>query len=103
MAIADIFIRIVTKGSELAKRQMNDLGNSSNKTGGKLSKLSGVMKGAVALGAVALAKGLFEATQEFIAFDDKMTQSLAIMDTTIDQQRRMEEQALNEIIRKSNG
>ena len=94
MAIADIFIRIVTKGSELAKRQMNDLGNSSNKTGGKLSKLSGVMKGAVALGAVALAKGLFEATQEFIAFDDKMTQSLAIMDTTIDQQRRMEEQAL---------
>ena len=47
----------------------------------------------IAIG-VALVKGMTKATQEFIAFNDKMTQSIAIMDTTIEQQKAMEAQAI---------
>ena len=94
MAIADIAINIVTKGAELAKRQLNGVGNSAGKTGGGMQKLAKAGKVAgIALG-VALVKGMTEATKEFISFNDKMTQSLAIMNTTTEQQKQMEEQAL---------
>ena len=39
MAVADIFIRIVTKGAELANKQMSNLG-------GTTKKLAGIVKGA---------------------------------------------------------
>jgi TP901 family phage tail tape measure protein len=94
MAVADIFIRIVTKGADLAKQQMSGLGKSADGTTGKLGKLSGMMKAGVAVGLVAIGKGLTEAVQQFIGFDDAMTQSLAIMNTTVEQQKRMEESAL---------
>jgi TP901 family phage tail tape measure protein len=94
MAIADIAIQIVTKGADLAKNQLNKLGGSADKSGKLMGKLATAGKVAgIAIG-VALVKGMTKATQEFIAFNDKMTQSLAIMDTTIDQQKAMEEQAL---------
>ena len=94
MAIADIAIQIVTKGADLAKNQLNKLGGSADKSGKMMGKLATAGKVAgIAIG-VALVKGMTKATQEFIAFNDKMTQSLAIMDTTIDQQKAMEEQAL---------
>ena len=94
MAIADIAIQIVTKGAELAKNQLNKLGGSADKSGKMMGKLATAGKVAgVAIG-VALVKGMTKATQEFISFNDKMTQSLAIMDTTVEQQKAMEEQAL---------
>ena len=95
MAIADIAINIVTKGAELAKRQLNSLSGSAGKSGNMMSKLAtGAKLAGVAL-AVGLAKGLTEAVQEFTAFNDKMTQSLAIMNTTVEQQKAMEESALS--------
>lgn len=94
MAIADIAIQIVTKGANLAKKQLDGLGNSANKSGGMMSKLATAGKVAGIAVGVALVKGITKATQEFISFNDKMTQSLAIMDTTIEQQKDMEAQAL---------
>ena len=94
MAIADIAIRIVTKGAELAKRQVDGLGGSAGKSGKMLQTFAkaGAVAG-VAIG-VGLAKGLSQAVQEYAKFNDKMTQSLAIMSTTIEEQKAMEEQAL---------
>ena len=94
MAIADIAIQIVTKGADLAKRQLNNLSGSAGKSGKMMDKLAVAGKFAGIAVGVALVKGLTKATQEFISFNDKMTQSLAIMDTTIEQQKAMEEQAL---------
>ena len=94
MAIADIAIQIVTKGADLAKNQLNKLGGSADKSGKMMGKLATAGKVAgIAIG-VALVKGMTKATQEFIAFNDKMTQSIAIMDTTIEQQKAMEAQAI---------
>lgn len=94
MAIADIAIQIVTKGADLAKNQLNKLSGSADKSGKMMGKLATAGKLAGIAVGVALVKGLTKATQEFIVFNDKMTQSLAIMDTTIEQQKAMEEQAL---------
>ena len=94
MAIADIAIQIVTKGADLAKNQLNKLGGSADKSGKMMGKLATAGKVAgIAIG-VALVKGMTKATQEFIAFNDKMTQSIAIMDTTVEQQKAMEAQAI---------
>ena len=82
MAVADIFIRIVTKGAELANKQMSNLG-------GTTKKLAGIVKGAGLAFASGLAVGITKATQEFIEFEDALNQSLAIMNTTIAQQENM--------------
>ena len=94
MAIADIAIQIVTKGADLAKNQLNKLGGSADKSGKMMGKLATAGKVAGIAVGVALVKGMTKATQEFIAFNDKMTQSIAIMDTTIEQQKAMEAQAI---------
>lgn len=94
MAIADIAIQIVTKGADLAKRQLNNLSGSADKSGKMMGKLATAGKVAGLAIGVALVKGMTKATQEFIAFNDKMTQSIAIMDTTIEQQKAMEAQAI---------
>jgi TP901 family phage tail tape measure protein len=86
MAVADIFIRIVTKGAELANKQMSSLG-------GVTKKLSGIVKGAGIAFASGLAVGITKATREFIEFEDALTQSLAIMDTTVAQQEKMTQAA----------
>ena len=86
MAVADIFIRIVTKGAELANKQMSNLG-------GTTKKLAGIVKGAGLAFAGGLAVGITKATREFIEFEDALTQSLAIMDTTIAQQEKMTQAA----------
>ena len=89
MAIADIAINIVTKGATLAKNQLNNLGQAGDKSAKLMAGLGKVMAGAVAGASIVLTKVLADATREFIAFDDAMTQSLAIMKTTEEQQRAM--------------
>ena len=56
MAVADIFIRIVTKGAELANQQMDKLGKVTGKLGG-IAKTAGVAFG------VALAAGVTKAVR----------------------------------------
>lgn len=86
MAVADIFIRIVTKGAELANKQMSNLG-------GTTKKLAGIVKGAGIAFAGGLAVGITKATREFIEFEDALNQSLAIMNTTVAQQEKMTQAA----------
>ena len=94
MAMADIAINIVTKGAELAKRQLQGIGSQGDKSAKGMGRFSNAVKLAGVTLAVGLAKGLSKAVQEFTAFDDKMTQSLAIMDTTVAQQQAMQDAAL---------
>ena len=86
MAVADIFIRIVTKGAELANKQMDRLG-------GGLSKVAGVAKLAGVAFATTLAVGISKAVKQFVEFEDALNQSLAIMNTTISQQHAMADAA----------
>ena len=86
MAVADIFIRIVTKGAELANKQMSNLG-------GTTKKLAGIVKGAGIAFAGGLAVGITKATRDFIEFEDALNQSLAIMNTTVAQQEKMTQAA----------
>ncbi|BAQ84780.1 putative phage tail tape measure protein [uncultured Mediterranean phage uvMED] len=89
MAVSNIVLNIVTKGAELAKRQLSGIGNSGDKGAKGLGKFGTAMKIGVVAGAVAMSKALVEATKQFIAFDDAMTQSLAIMNATVEQQEDM--------------
>jgi len=86
---ADLIIRIATKGATLAKTQLNKLGKEGGALGGKMGLLAKAGIGAVAVGLVALAKGAVESVQAFTKFEDKLTQSLAIMETTTAQQEQM--------------
>jgi len=86
---ADLIIRIATKGADLASAQMKKLGATSGTTGKHLGKLGKITAGVTAVGFVALAKGVTEAVQAFTEFDSKMTQSLAIMNTTVQEQEAM--------------
>jgi TP901 family phage tail tape measure protein len=79
---ADVVINFITRGTEQAKMSMNKLSGSL----GGMSKFA--KQAAVAVG-VALAVALRKAFTEFVAFDDAMTQSLAIMKTTVQQQEDM--------------
>jgi len=89
MGSSNILIRLVLEGFNKAKAQMNNLGKQTDDSSGKLNKFGTVAKiGAVAVGTV-LVKALSEATRQFIEFEDKLNQSLAIMQTTEEQQRRM--------------
>ena len=89
MGSSNILIKLVLEGFNKAKAQMNNLGKQTDSSGGKLSKFGTVAKiGAVAVGTV-LVKALSQATREFMEFEDKLNQSLAIMQTTEDQQKRM--------------
>jgi len=89
MGSSNILIRLVLEGFNKAKAQMNNLGKQTDDSSGKLNKFGAVAKiGAVAVGTV-LVKALSEATRQFIEFEDKLNQSLAIMQTTEEQQRRM--------------
>ena len=89
MGSSNILIKLVLEGFNKAKAQMNNLGKQTDSSGGKLSKFGTVAKiGAVAVGTV-LVKALSQATREFIEFEDKLNQSLAIMQTTEEQQKRM--------------
>lgn len=83
---ADIAIRIVTKGVETAKGQIGKLNT-------KIKGMSKFAKGAAIAVGVALAQGLKKAFTEFVNFDDAMTQSLAIMKTTVEQQEAMKDAA----------
>jgi len=86
---ADLIIRIATKGATLAKAQLNKLGKEGGVLGGKMGKLAKVGLGAVAVGMVGLAKGASASIKAFTGFEDKLTQSLAIMQTTTAQQEAM--------------
>ena len=89
MGSSNILIKLVLEGINKDKAQMNSLGKKTDESGGKLSKFGTVAKiGAVAVGTV-LVKALSQATREFMEFEDKLNQSLAIMQTTEDQQKRM--------------
>ena len=86
---ADLIIRIATQGAKLAQAQMASLGKSSQLAGGKLAKFAKVGSVAVVGAMLGVAKGVFESVQAFAEFDSKMTQSLAIMQTTTAQQEQM--------------
>ena len=86
MAVADIFIRIVTKGAQLANQQMDKLGKVTGKLGG-IAKTAGVAFG------VALAAGVTKAVKSFVDFEDALNQSTAIMNVTEAQTRAMAEAA----------
>lgn len=89
MGSSNILIKLVLEGFNKAKAQMNNLGKQTDSSGGKLSKFGTVAKiGAVAVGTV-LVKALSQATRQFIEFEDKLNQSLAIMQTTEKQQKAM--------------
>tara|TARA_B100001250_G_scaffold409979_1_gene435452 strand:- start:2075 stop:4483 length:2409 start_codon:yes stop_codon:yes gene_type:complete len=93
MASSDVVLNIVTRGAQLAKQQLNTLGNASKGSAGKLAQLGKFAKIAgVAIG-VALAKGLSVAVGEYIKFNDKMVQSLAIMQTSVSEQKAMAQTA----------
>ena len=68
---------------------MDKLGKSSLLAGGKLGTFAKVGAGAVAGALLAIGKGVAESVQAFTSFEDKLTQSVAIMDTTVAQQERM--------------
>ena len=89
MALADIAINIITKGAELAKRQLKGVGDSGDKSSKGIDKLSVAMKAGLVASAVAVGKALAHSTRQFMAFDDAMTQSLAIMNTNEEQQKAM--------------
>ena len=89
MAVADIFIRIVTKGAELANQQMDKLGKVTGKLGG-IAKTAGVAFG------VALAAGVTKAVRSFVEFEDALNQSTAIMNVT-EQQTIAMAQAAREV------
>jgi TP901 family phage tail tape measure protein len=93
MAVSNIVLNIITKGADLAKRQLDGIGKTGDKSSKGLGKFGKAMGTTVVAGAVAMGKALQLATKQFIEFDDAMTQSLAIMQATEDQQRRMEQTA----------
>ena len=93
MAVSNIVLNIITKGADLAKRQLDGIGKSGDKSSKGLGKFGKAMGVAVVGGALAMGKALTSATRSFIAFDDAMTQSLAIMDATEEQQQAMSETA----------
>ena len=92
---ADLVVRIATKGAGLAKTQIDRLGKSGTLAGGKLATFAKIGVGAVAGALVGITKGLIESAQAFVSFEDKLNQSLAIMDTTVAQQNAMAEAARN--------
>lgn len=86
---ADLIIRIATQGAKLAQAQMASLGKSSQLAGGKLATFAKVGSVAVVGAMLGVAKGVIESVKAFAEFDSKMTQSLAIMQTTTAQQEQM--------------
>ena len=88
MATSDILLKIKTAGAEKASGALNKLGISSQKMGM-------VMKTVAVAAVLALGKGITEAVKAFTDFDDKMTQSLAIMKTTVREQEAMKLAAMD--------
>ena len=82
---ADIAINIITKGVS-RKNSLNGLNE-------KVKGLSGFAKTAAVAVGVALAQAIRGAVKGFMDFDDAMTQSLAIMNTTVQQQEQMKRAA----------
>ena len=58
MAMADIAINIVTRGAELAKRQLEGIGSQGDKSSKGMGRFSNAVKIAGVALAVGLAKGL---------------------------------------------
>ena len=86
---ADLVIRIATKGANIAKAQLSTLGKTGANAGGQLAMFAKVGVAAAATAVIALAKGVVESVQAFTSFEDKLNQSLAIMQTTEQQQKAM--------------
>ena len=86
---ADLIIRIATAGTKLAKAQLNGVGKAGLNLNSQMKVLAKVGIAGTAVAMMAMAKAVFEGLQAFKEFDSKMTQSLAIMNTTVDQQEAM--------------
>ena len=94
MGSSNILIKLVLQGFTKAQAQMNTLGSKTDKSSAKFSKF-GKVAGTVGIAVgIALVKGLSLAVSEYAKFNDKMTQSLAIMNTTVEEQKAMESQAM---------
>ena len=86
---ADLIIRIATAGTKLAQTQLAGLGKQGTLLSGKFAKLAKVGVGALSLAVIGVTKTIIDSVQAFAEFDDKLTQSLAIMNTTVQQQEQM--------------
>ena len=89
MGSSNILIKLVLEGFNKAKAQMNNLGKQTDSSGFKLGKFGTIAKAGAVVVATVLVKALSEATRQFIEFEDKLNQSLAIMQTTEEQQKAM--------------
>lgn len=86
---SDLVLRIATKGFGLANAKLKALGKEGALAGAKLGKFAKV-GGLAVVGALAgITKGLIDSVQAFVKFESEMTQSLAIMRTTVAQQEQM--------------
>ena len=86
---AKVLIDIVMRGAGTASAQMSKLGGVFGTSGKQLSKFAKIGVGAVAVALAGITKGVMASVQAFTKFEDKMTQSLAIMETTTAQQQQM--------------
>ena len=86
---AKVLIDIVMRGAGTASAQMSKLGGVFGTSGKQLSKFAKIGVGAVAVALAGITKGVIASVQAFTKFEDKMTQSLAIMETTTAQQQQM--------------
>tara|TARA_R100001440_G_scaffold70521_1_gene92966 strand:- start:2177 stop:4495 length:2319 start_codon:yes stop_codon:yes gene_type:complete len=90
---ADLIIRIATRGTKLAKSQLQGVGTQGTVLNSQFKMLAKVGIAGLAVAFAGMAKAVFEGLQAFKEFDSKMTQSLAIMKTTVHQQEAMKRAA----------
>jgi len=86
---SDLVLRLTTKGFALANTKLKALGQNSKLAGTKLGMLAKIGATAVVGALAGITKGAIESVQAFARFDAELTQSLAIMKTTEQQQRAM--------------
>jgi TP901 family phage tail tape measure protein len=86
---ADLIIRIATAGTNLARKQLAGLGKTGTTLNAQMKTLSKIGVAGLGVALIATAKAVSVAVSAFKEFDSKMTQSLAIMNTTVAEQEAM--------------
>lgn len=86
---ADLIIRIATAGTNLARKQLAGLGKTGTTLNAQMKTLSKIGVAGLGVALIATAKAVSVAVSAFKEFDSKMTQSLAIMNTTVVEQEAM--------------
>lgn len=86
---ADLIIRIATQGTQLARKQLAGLGTQGTTLNKQMATLARVGIAGLGVALLATATAVTKAVSAFKEFDSKMTQSLAIMNTTVAEQEAM--------------